>query len=106
MPNITVTNPAGETRQVDAENGLSLMESLRDLGYEDILALCGGCCSCATCHVHVDDQACRSLEPIDEDEQMMLENVDYYDAKLSRLSCQIELEDEHEGLHVTILNTF
>lgn len=103
MPKINITNHQNETSEVEVASGLSLMETLRDLGYEEILAMCGGCCSCATCHVHIDDQNCASLMPIEEDEQMLIEMTDHYDVEKSRLSCQIELSDEHEGLHVTIL---
>ena len=105
MPNITITDIEGEQRTVEAKSGLSLMETLRDLGYEEIEALCGGCCSCATCHVHLNDSNCVSLEPMEEDEEMVVEMTDNYDPKLSRLSCQIEITDQHEGLQVTIVET-
>ena len=54
MPTITVTTRDGHTRAIEATVGKSLMENLRNGGIEEVLALCGGCCSCATCHVHVD----------------------------------------------------
>ena len=103
MPTIRITSQDGETKQVDATSGYSLMETLRDLGYEEILALCGGCCSCATCHVHVDDQNCETLPPVEDDEQMLIEMTDNYKAGSSRLSCQIELTDQHDGLQVTMV---
>lgn len=103
MPNINITSSEGDTRLVNVPSGFSLMETLRDLGYDDILALCGGCCSCATCHVHITHDAAVSLAPIEEDEQMLLEMTDNYQADVSRLSCQIELTDEHEGLQVSLL---
>jgi len=103
MPNISITSSEGETRQVDVPSGFSLMETLRDLGYDDILALCGGCCSCATCHVHIAQQDSITLLPIEEDEQMLLEMTDSYQADVSRLSCQIELTDEHNGLQVSLV---
>ena len=105
MPNITITDIEGEQRTVEAKSGLSLMETLRDLGYEEIEALCGGCCSCATCHVHLNDSNCVALEPMEEDEEMVVEMTDNYDPNLSRLSCQIEITDQHEGLQVTIVET-
>ncbi|MDB4511906.1 2Fe-2S iron-sulfur cluster-binding protein [Arenicella sp.] len=103
MPNIIITEIEGEKRTVDVKSGLSLMETLRELGYEEILAMCGGCCSCATCHVYVDDSDCQTLNPIEEDEEMIVEMTDNYNADSSRLSCQIELTDQHEGLQVTII---
>lgn len=105
MPNITITDIEGEQRTVEVQSGLTLMETLRDLGYEEILAMCGGCCSCATCHVYVDDSNCVALEPIDEDEQIIVEMTDNYNAESSRLSCQIEMTDDYDGLHVTIVET-
>ena len=54
MAKITVITRSGEARDVEAEQGLSLMEVIRDNGFDELLALCGGCCSCATCHVHID----------------------------------------------------
>lgn len=104
MPNIIITDVEGVTRNVDVDSGISLMETLRDLGYDEILALCGGCCSCATCHVHIDDKNCAALAPMEEDEEMIVEMTDNYSPESSRLSCQIELTDLHEGLHVTIVD--
>jgi 2Fe-2S ferredoxin len=54
MPKIVVVNQAGDEREIDALRGVTLMEAIRDNGFDELLALCGGCCSCATCHVHVD----------------------------------------------------
>ncbi|MBX2847644.1 MAG: 2Fe-2S iron-sulfur cluster binding domain-containing protein [Acidiferrobacterales bacterium] len=105
MPNISITDTQGQTRIVDVQSGLSLMETLRDLGYEEILAMCGGCCSCATCHVYIDDSKCETLTPMEEDEQMIVEMTDNYNSESSRLSCQIELGDGHKGLQVTIVET-
>jgi len=105
MPKIIITDVSGDVKTVDVESGMSLMETLRDLDYDEIMALCGGCCSCSTCHVYVDDSKCETLIPIDEDEQMLVEMADGYKADGSRLSCQIELTDEHDGLQVTIVET-
>ncbi|MBT8115413.1 MAG: 2Fe-2S iron-sulfur cluster binding domain-containing protein [Arenicella sp.] len=104
MPIINVTNSSGETRSVQVSTGISLMEALRDNGFEEILALCGGCCSCATCHVHIAAPAKQPLPVMEEDELMLLELADNYDADLSRLSCQIELVDEYEGLEITLVD--
>jgi len=103
MPIINVTNVDGETRKVNATVGDSLMETLRNEGYEEILAMCGGCCSCATCHVLIETTDDQTLPVMEEDEQLLLELADNYDPSLSRLSCQIELEEKHAGLKVTIV---
>ena len=82
------------------------MELLRDAGYEEIEAICGGGCACATCHVHVADQAQFELQDIEENEEMLLELADNYDVSLSRLSCQINLQEQHNGLRVQLLASF
>ena len=54
MTKITVVNRGGAATEIAAQPGLSVMEIIRDAGFDELLALCGGCCSCATCHVVVD----------------------------------------------------
>ncbi|MEM7357980.1 MAG: 2Fe-2S iron-sulfur cluster-binding protein [Pseudomonadota bacterium] len=105
MPSLNVTDVAGTTREIQYETGLSLMEILRDEGYEEIMAMCGGCCSCATCHVHIASDQHDRLPVIEEDEEMLIELADNYDPAQSRLSCQIELSDELDGLKVQIIET-
>jgi 2Fe-2S ferredoxin len=65
------------------------------------LALCGGCCSCATCHVHVDPDFAALLPPMSEDENDLLDSSDHRN-ETSRLSCQIHLTAALDGLRVTI----
>ncbi|MEM8694834.1 MAG: 2Fe-2S iron-sulfur cluster-binding protein [Pseudomonadota bacterium] len=101
MPKLIVVNRAGEETTVDADNGLTVMEVIRDNGFDELLALCGGCCSCATCHVHVDPDFADKLPEMDEDENDLLDSSDHRNAH-SRLSCQIPFEDELDGLKVTI----
>ncbi len=101
MPKINVITREGESSEVEAENGLTLMEVIRDGGFDELLALCGGCCSCATCHVHVDAAFKGKVGEMGEDEDDLLESSDHRDEN-SRLSCQIEVSDAIEGLTVTI----
>ncbi len=101
MVNIVVVNRAGEEKTVDAEEGLSLMEVIRDNGFDELLALCGGCCSCATCHVYVDPAFAANLEARSEDEEDLLDSSDHKTGE-SRLSCQIPVRAALEGLRVTI----
>ncbi|BDI60462.1 2Fe-2S iron-sulfur cluster-binding protein [Qipengyuania nanhaisediminis] len=101
MPKLVVTNREGETSTIEVEEGLSVMEAIRDNGFDELLALCGGCCSCATCHVFVDDKAGGQLPEMSEDEDDLLESSDHRN-ETSRLSCQIPLTDELSGLKVTI----
>jgi ferredoxin, 2Fe-2S len=101
MTKITVISRDGTSRDVDAENGLSLMEVIRDNGFDELLALCGGCCSCATCHVQIDPAFTVKLTPMGEDENDLLDSTDHRNEN-SRLSCQIPVSDALDGLIVTI----
>ncbi len=101
MPKLIVTNRAGETSEVEVENGLTVMEAIRDNGFDELLALCGGCCSCATCHVFVEDSAGGSLPEMSEDEDDLLESSDHRKDN-SRLSCQLPFTAELDGLKVII----
>jgi len=101
MPKLIVTSRDGTEKAIDAETGLSVMENIRDNGFDELLALCGGCCSCATCHIHVDTEWLDRLKPMGADEDDLLESSDHRNAQ-SRLSCQIEMTDALDGLKVTI----
>jgi 2Fe-2S ferredoxin len=101
MPKLIVVNRAGEETTVEAGSGLTVMEAIRDNGFDELLALCGGCCSCATCHVHVDPAFAALLPAMSEDENDLLDSSDHRDAT-SRLSCQLPLTDALDGLRVTI----
>jgi len=79
MPTINVITREGEAKEVEAENGLTLMEVIRDNGFDELLALCGGCCSCATCHVHVDAAYKEKVGAMGEDEDDLLESSDHRD---------------------------
>ena len=101
MPRLIVTPRSGETREVEAAAGLTVMEAIRDNGFDELLALCGGCCSCATCHVHVDPEFAALLPRLTGDEDDLLDSSDDRDEN-SRLSCQIPFTDELDGLRVRI----
>ncbi len=101
MPNITVVNQSGEESSVAATTGRTLMETIRDNGFDELLALCGGCCSCATCHVHIDPSFMEKMPKLSEDENDLLDSSDHRN-EYSRLSCQIPITDALEGLRVTI----
>jgi ferredoxin, 2Fe-2S len=91
----------GSETEITAEADLSLMEALRNAGYDEVLALCGGCCSCATCHVHLDDASLAQLEAMSEDENDLLDSSDHRNER-SRLSCQIAVSALPAGAIVTI----
>lgn len=101
MPTINVTTRDGSHKSFEGTNGESLMLNLRANGVDEILALCGGCMSCATCHVYVDEEWLASLPPMSADEDDLL---DCSDARMSnsRLSCQIPVSDALDGITVTV----
>jgi 2Fe-2S ferredoxin len=101
MPTLIVTTRTGEERELDGEAGLSVMEVIRDGGIDELLALCGGNCSCATCHVHVDPAFSDKLPPLGPDEDDLLDSTADRNAT-SRLSCQLPFTDALDGMRVTI----
>ncbi|NIJ17424.1 2Fe-2S iron-sulfur cluster-binding protein [Sphingobium vermicomposti] len=101
MPKLIVVNRSGEEQAVEGDVGLSVMEVIRDNGFDELLALCGGCCSCATCHVYVDPAFAGKLPEIGEDENDLLDSSDHRN-ETSRLSCQLTLNEDLDGLRVTI----
>ena len=101
MATITVITRDGTERQVEADTNLTLMEVIRDNGFDELLALCGGCCSCATCHVHIDPEFADKLPAMSEDEDDLLDSSDHRD-DCSRLSCQVQMSEALDGLRVTI----
>ena len=101
MPKLIVTTRSGETSTIDTIDGLTVMEAIRDNGFDELLALCGGCCSCATCHVHVDPEFFGKLPPISEDEDDLLDSSGDRD-EWSRLGCQIPFTADLDGLKVRI----
>ena len=101
MPKLIVVTREGEEREIIGEAGLSVMEVIRDAGIDEILALCGGCCSCATCHIHVDPDFAAKLKPMSEDENDLLDSTSDRD-EFSRLSCQVDFSDALDGLKVRI----
>lgn len=101
MSKIFVTLRNGETRELVARDGYSVMEIIRDAGIEDILAMCGGCCSCATCHVYVDSAFAVEVGAPTDGEGDLLDFSDHKTAQ-SRLSCQIKMRASLDGLRVTV----
>lgn len=101
MVSITVETRSGDVRQVEGDAGQSLMELLRENGITDIMALCGGNCSCATCHVHIDSDTLAQLSPMSDDEDMLLDGSDDR-ADDSRLSCQIPVTADLDGAKIRV----
>ncbi len=99
MPKITFIDPAGTSRTVEAEVGSTVMEAAIKNGIPGIEAECGGACACATCHVYVEEKwQEKTGEPSPMEEDMLDFGFDV--RPNSRLSCQIKVSDELDGLVV------
>ena len=100
MISITVKDLDGQVHEIEARKGDSLMEALREYEW-GVPAICGGLCSCGTCHVYVDADWLDKLPPSDSDEQDLLDVFDSAKDN-SRLSCQIRIGADHDGLKLSI----
>ncbi|MFE3059511.1 2Fe-2S iron-sulfur cluster-binding protein [Nocardia sp. NPDC059239] len=89
-PTVIVTTREGEVLRLECREGTSLMEALRDADIDDELGTCGGCLSCASCHVWVNDAESDALPPLSEDEEDLLDSLDSRRDQ-SRLGCQVVL---------------
>lgn len=101
MAKLIVVSRDGAEKEIEGDTSLSVMENLRDNGVDELLALCGGCCSCATCHVYVDPAFAAALPAMSEDENDLLDSSDHRNDQ-SRLSCQLPFSDALDGMRVTI----
>ncbi len=101
MTKLVIVDRSGTEQEIEATDGVSVMEAIRDSGFDELLALCGGCCSCATCHVYVDPAFAGTLPPVSEDENDLLDSSDHR-TENSRLSCQVKVTADLAGLKVTI----
>lgn len=101
MPKVTFIQPDGTVSDVEAVSGDSVMETAIDNDIRGIIAECGGACSCATCHVYVEGDWLERLPKPDALEDGMLDCVLDRQAN-SRLSCQIRVSDEIDGIRVRV----
>ena len=99
MPKITYIENSGKSHTIDVAKDLTVMEGAVQNDIPGIDADCGGACACATCHVYVDEKWFNKLPKIESAEQDMLD-VAYQPNSFSRLSCQIIVSDELDGLVV------
>src|SRR5690554_2890808 len=99
MPKIFVTDRAGKEHTLEVDVGLTIMEPLRELD-DGVEALCGGMCSCATCHVFVDPAWTDKLPKRHGDELELLESTESFIDRESRLSCQVRMTEELDGIRV------
>lgn len=101
MPIVTFIEPDGTRREIEAEVGATLMETAIRNGVRGVVAECGGACTCATCHVYVEDEWFGVTGgPSSMEEDMLDFAFDVHET--SRLSCQIKIRDELDGLVVNV----
>jgi len=102
MTKLTFIEHNGKTYEVDATDGLSVMQAALDHGVRGILADCGGACSCATCQGYIDPAWNDKLPPISEMEGAMLQDGAVNPTEESRLTCQITVSPTLEGLVIRL----
>lgn len=98
---LQVTSRAGSGLSLSVQPGVTLTEALRDNEFDELLALCGGCCSCTTCHVYADEGPAGTTVAASSDENDLLDSSDHRLGNL-RISYQIKLEAHHDGMVVRI----
>lgn len=105
MPRVYITDQAGVEHTLDAPEGYTLMEVIRDADLE-LPAICGGCCDCATCHVRLAPEWRQKVGEPNDFELALIEDAPEYDPNHSRLSCQIEVTPDLDGLKATLPQEF
>jgi 2Fe-2S ferredoxin len=101
MPTVTFVGFDGIEQKFEAKSGVSLMQVAVDNGVDAIVAECGGACSCATCHCHIDESWVAKIPEVAEMEEAMLDCV-LDRQETSRLSCQVIITDALDGLIVKL----
>ena len=101
MAKMRVTDRDGVDHEIEGSVGLKLMETLREFDY-GVTAICGGLCSCATCHIFIEPDWMPRLPPPQGDEKELLVELQHYDPERSRLSCQVEFTEALDGLTLTV----
>lgn len=102
MTKVNLTSADGTDRIIEVPTGESLMRGAVNNLVSGIVGECGGQLMCATCHVYVDGEFLDALPPVSEDEDAMLDTTASPRLPNSRLSCQLVMNDELDGLHVTL----
>ena len=101
MATLHIVGRDGNMSEIAGTDEMSIMELLRDAGFDDLLALCGGCCSCATCHIYVEGDRLERLPALSDDENDLLDSSGHRQPN-SRLSCQLIWSDALDGVRVTL----
>jgi ferredoxin, 2Fe-2S len=102
MPKVIYVSAKGGAREVDVPVGTTVMAAALNNGIDGIVAECGGVCMCSTCHVFVDENFFNRLPPAQDTEEAVLEIAAEERQPTSRLSCQIKVTDDLDGLIVRL----
>ena len=102
MPNVTYVSSKGISRTIDTPLGMSVMQAALNHRIEGILGECGGNCMCATCHVYVDASFLSRIPPVKDNEKFMLSIAAESPESNSRLSCQIKITEELDGIFIRL----
>ncbi|MFY9529239.1 MAG: 2Fe-2S iron-sulfur cluster-binding protein [Candidatus Acidiferrales bacterium] len=102
MPRVVYVSSAGSSREVDVPVGMTVMAAALKNGIDGIVAECGGVCMCSTCHVYVDEGFFGRLPPAQDTEEAVLEIAAEERQPTSRLSCQIKMTEDLDGLVVRL----
>ena len=105
MPTITYVQADGTKQDVEVPTGKRIMQAAVGAGIDGIVAECGGQAMCATCHIYVDSSWLDKLPPVSDDEDEMLEDTTSVRTAESRLSCQIPVTDDLDGIIVRLPET-
>lgn len=100
MIKLNVTDRDGQSHDIDANEGDTLMETLREHDW-GVAAICGGMCSCGTCHVYLDAKDAGKFPAVDVDEEDLVDMLEF-SKEGSRLSCQLTLTAEHNGVKLEL----
>lgn len=101
MITLNVKDRDGETHEVTADAGDTLMETLREFEW-GVAAICGGMCSCGTCHVYLEGDGMEKFPEPDVDEEDLVDMLEFNREGASRLSCQLTLNEQHNGLQLEL----
>jgi 2Fe-2S ferredoxin len=101
MAKMVVTDRDGNVHEVEGKAGVKVMETLREFDW-GVTAICGGLCSCATCHIFVKPEWLARLPALQGDEKELLVELQHYESGTSRLSCQVEFTDALDGIELKI----
>lgn len=102
MPRVVYVSPQGDSREIEVPAGTTVMAAALKNGIDGIVAECGGVCMCSTCHVFVDDKYFVRLPPAQDTEEAVLEISAVERRPTSRLSCQIKVTEDLDGLIVRL----